>query len=141
MNWNDKGMTLLELILAVVLVSIILAVVFMFYHFGSVSFENESISASNQQNLRLIMNDITKEIRNHSDEQITVDQASSTITIDTVVYRLNGNSLMKNSNLLMDNVGKFDVSKNNNIISVEIESTANRSGNTESLKTTIAIRK
>jgi hypothetical protein len=48
---------------------------------------------------------------------------------------------MKNSNLLMDNVDKFDVSKNDNIISVEIESTANRSGNTESLKTTIAIRK
>ena len=140
MNWNVKGVTLIELILAAALVSVIFSVAFLFYYFGTVSFDNESTSANNQQNLRLVMNDITREIRNTSDD-ITVDQANSIITIGANVYKLEGNAIMKNDNVMMGNVEKFDVSKNGNIISIEIETKANRSGNTDSLKTTIAIRK
>jgi prepilin-type N-terminal cleavage/methylation domain-containing protein len=140
MKWNARGVTLIELILATALVSVILGVAFMFYYFGTVSFENESTSANNQQNLRLVMNEITREIRNTTDE-ITVDQANSTITIGTVVYKLENNAIVKNDHVLMGNVGKFDVSRNGNNISIEIESRANRSGNTDSLKTTIALRK
>lgn len=140
MESNAKGVTLIELLLAAALVSVIFGVAFLFYYFGTVSFDNESTSANNQQNLRLVMNDITREIRNTSDE-VTVDQANSTITIGANVYKLESNAIMKNDNVLMGNVEKFDVSKNGNIISIEIESKANRSGNTDSLKTTIAIRK
>ncbi|NLV22964.1 MAG: hypothetical protein GXY49_13460 [Syntrophomonadaceae bacterium] len=139
---DEKGITLIELILAAALVSIILGIVAMFYYFGMLSFDNDSIRANNQQNMRLVINDITKEIRNvGADETITVDQANSTITIDTIVYKLQGNKIMKNSNVLMENVNRFDVSLNGNYVSVEIESTPSRLGTTDSLKTTIAMRK
>jgi len=140
MESNAKGVTLIELLIAAALVSVIFGVAFMFYYFGTISFDNESTSANNQQNLRLAMNDITREIRNTSSE-ITVDHANSTLTIGSILYKLEDNAIKKNSNVLMGNVGKFDVSKNGNIISIEIESKANRSGHKDSLKTTIAIRK
>lgn len=142
MNVNEKGITLMELILALSLVSIILTLIASFYHFGALSFSNESVRSSNQQNMRLVMNDITKEIRNaDASSTITVDQESSTITIGEIVFKLQDNTIMKDSKVLMDNVSQFAVSMNGNSIIIEIKSTPTRLSTVDTLKTTITVRK
>jgi len=142
---NKKGATLVELIVVIALIGIIFGLGFMIYNIGAVNFSNDTITASNQQNLRLAMRVFAKDIRNATTGTVTVDSAASSIIIEDDTYILTGSEIIKKNESVPDsvfikNVGQFNVNNTGSIISIEIVSTANKMGSTVSLQTEIVVR-
>ena len=61
--WNNKGITLIELVIGMGLLVLVLGIGFSLYYFGTSSFEAGTKRGDLQQNARLVANFITEEVR------------------------------------------------------------------------------
>jgi prepilin-type N-terminal cleavage/methylation domain-containing protein len=106
---NQKGVTLIELLAAISLLSLFLLLANSIHLFGQKQMTNQTSEIQNQSNVRLAMNLITKQIRKAS----SVTVSNNVLTIDnTDVYKLDNNSLTKNNQPLITNLQTFDIKTN-----------------------------
>lgn len=134
---NKKGVTLIELIIVLSILSIVSSLAYSVYYFGLKNFNTQTVNVNNQSNVRYALSIISKDIR--KSDSVTV--SANIITIDgTIEYKLDGNVLMKNGNNLVIDIETFNITRAGNKMTMEITSLPNSFGNTVTLSSKIYIR-
>ncbi|WP_144547834.1 prepilin-type N-terminal cleavage/methylation domain-containing protein [Bacillus sp. X1(2014)] len=146
MTKYNKGVTLIELLAVLSLLSIVILLVASVQLFGQNQSRNQKIEIQSQSDIRLALNMITKDIRSAKSgpENVIVTIPNTEFQIKTennttIVYKFDGNkTLLKDSQPLVANIKEFILDKNAEKISLTL--TSNDAGPI-SLSTTIYFRK
>ncbi|MEH7118470.1 prepilin-type N-terminal cleavage/methylation domain-containing protein, partial [Neobacillus vireti] len=113
---NEKGVTLIELLAAVSLLSLILLLASSVHILGLKQSSSQTSEIQNQSNVRLAMNIITREVRKASTVSfINIDDTDSSndqLKINGVdIYKLDNKNITKNANPLINNIQTFTLKK------------------------------
>ena len=135
---NRKGMTLIELIVAFGLVSMVLVVGYSLFSSGLNAFGMQRENVDNQARARQVIRHISSEIRKASSVDV-IDEYS--IDIDGVLYNFDEsiNTLLKDGNDFVTGIKLFKTDRDDNEINLEITTLANDSHEV-TLSTSIYIR-
>ncbi|MDL4841680.1 PilW family protein [Aquibacillus rhizosphaerae] len=142
---DEKGITLVELLGALALMSVVILLISSVHIFGQKQYVNQSQDIENQSNVRLAIASITKDIRT-TDPALITSPDNSTLIIDEKTYTLTNNKITVNGNEMVSNIAVFNVNKssndesNNPYVDMKIESISDPHGNTASLSTVIYLR-
>lgn len=134
---NDRGVTLIELLGAMVVLAIVMVLIANVQIFGQKQFVNQTEQVSHEADVRLAMNILTKEIRTASSISVT----NNTIQTDTGKIELKGSTLQKGSKTIGENIASFSAVQKDGNITLTIKSKANENKKASSLSTTLYIRK
>lgn len=129
MKNNEKGITLVELICALALLSMVLLLASSIHMFSIKQSTVQKTEIQRQSDDRLAMNMLTKEIRKADSSKVKVEH--NIITIDGTSYYLEGNSLKKGDQVFVSNIESFSAALDGDKIKLKI-------GN---ISTTIYLRK
>lgn len=105
---REKGITLVEVLASLSILSIILILASSVHLFGLKQVSTQTKQIQNQSDDRLAIKLITKEIRKASKVEVTTPNV---LTIDGVNYQLKGTNLQKGSEIFIPNINKFLVAK------------------------------
>lgn len=113
---NRRGFTLIELVVILGILSIVLSLLFppvisSFKHFGVQNERTNTISDA-----RTAMDYLTRQIRK-SDE---IEVSNNTITMDSVVYRLENRTLLRNDAAVIKGIDDLKINKSGSKIDIEI---------------------
>lgn len=140
MTWikNSKGVTLIELIVVLGLVSLVLLVGYNLLPLGLNTFGMQTENIDNQSRARQAIRQISGEIRKASSVDV-IDEYS--IDIDGVLYKFqeDENTLLRDGNDFMSGIKLFTTSRNGNEINLEITTLA-KDSHEVTLSTVIYIR-
>ncbi len=138
---NDRGVTLIELIMSIAIIGIVIIVIFSVLSFGVKSFTTQADSIEHQSNLRQTMSHITKEIRKADG----VSKEGSILKIEKGSiedeYKLDGHILKKNTDQLAQDIQSFEVEIDGDKVKITIMSIQGKNGQNESLSSEINRRK
>ncbi|MBU9721918.1 MULTISPECIES: PilW family protein [Bacillaceae] len=84
---NNKGLSLVEILISFALLSLVVLLVTSLHLFGQNQFNSQTNLSDNQANVRLAINILTKEVRNAD----TVTTENDRFYIDGTEYKANGN--------------------------------------------------
>lgn len=117
-NSNQDGLTLIEILAVMVLLSIITSSIFGLLISGNKNFERQSDNNSQLNELTFVLKQVTKDVRQSS----TVQISSNILTLDstTYLYNVNTQSLERNGQVLSTSIKQFQVLQNNNQLFIEI---------------------
>lgn len=135
---NNRGITLIELIIVLVTIGVIISISFSVLIFGFRIFNIQTSSIDNQSIVRSVIRDITKEIRK-SNGGIEVTSTSIEFKENGLIYDFQGDKLLKNGNIIASGIKSFNPIIDGNKITVEIISES-QVGREFSLKSEIYIR-
>jgi prepilin-type N-terminal cleavage/methylation domain-containing protein len=144
---NEKGVTLIELLAALSLLSIILLLASSVQLLGLKQSSSQTSEIQNQSNVRLAMNIITREIRKASTVTfINIDDTDSSndqLKINGVdIYKLENKNITKNADPLITNIQTFTLKKiKDDMYTITIANTPSNSLPQTTLSSTIYIRK
>jgi prepilin-type N-terminal cleavage/methylation domain-containing protein len=136
---SEKGVTLIELLAALALLSLILLLASSLHLFGQKQTKNQATEIQGQSNVTLAMNVITKEIRSAQN----VSALNNVLTITKIdnskdEYKLESYTLKKNNQPLISDIKEFTLVPSADNITITISSNTNPQ---TTLKTTIYYRK
>ncbi|MFS0822524.1 prepilin-type N-terminal cleavage/methylation domain-containing protein [Bacillus sp. 1P02SD] len=114
----EKGVTLVELLAAISLLSIILLLASSVHLFGQKQMITQKNEVQIQSHERLAANLITKEIRKA--DTVKVNNPNELTINGSDVYKLEGTTIEKNNEEFMTNINGFNVSKNGNQVILKI---------------------
>ncbi|AGK55095.1 PilW family protein [Bacillus sp. 1NLA3E] len=135
---NEKGITLIELLAALALVSMVILLASSVQLFGQKQVNNQTNEIQNQSNVRLALNIVTKEIRKASNVSVT----NNVLTINnTDIYKLENNILKKNNEPLISNIQSFTITKTEDKVTITITNTPSNNQPKTTLSATIYLRK
>lgn len=134
---NERGVTLIEVLGAMVVLSIVMVLIANIQIFGQKQFVNQTEQVSHEADVRLAMNILTKEIRSASSISVT----NNTIQTDTGKIELKGSTMQKGSKIIGENIASFSAVQKDGNITLTIKSKANGNQKASSLSTTLYIRK
>lgn len=117
---NEKGLTLVEVLAALALVSLVILLAGSINLFGHKQMSSQKEEIQNQSNDRLAMNIVTKAIRQADPATVEVINDQNVLKINNVRYYLDGNSLKKETDVLISDINKFTVKQNGDQILLEI---------------------
>lgn len=117
-NSNQDGLTLIEILAVMVLLSIITSSIFGLLISGNKNFERQSDNNSQLNELTFVLKQVTKDVRQSS----TVQISSNILALDstTYLYNVNTQSLERNGQVLSTSIKQFQVLQNNNQLFIEI---------------------
>jgi len=140
---NERGITLVELLGALALMSIILLLIGSVHLFGQRQFRDQSADINSQEQVRYVMSQITSDIR-----AVTIDQVDDTegvLELGANVYEHSDTSLRRKGVVISENIKTFTWVINGDEADVNIELTVgskeNNRGQSAELKTTIYFRR
>lgn len=142
MKLNKKGFTLLELVIAIGILSMIIALCYSLYITGVKGFLRESTSVNNQFVVSHASNAIGRQIRRAA--TATVNAGKLNITYpngSSLVYKLQGDAIMEGSNKLVEGIDSFTVIKTGDTIFLTIRSEENSDDEAYEISSQITIRK
>lgn len=134
---NERGVTLLEVILVLAIISMVLVLIINVQIFGQKQFVSQQQQINHQDNVRLAAKLITKEIRK---ENAVLVQDSS-LVIGTDVYSLKGTNIERNGIPIINDISEFNLDPLPDGVHVDIKSVAPPHGKKASISTVIYIRK
>lgn len=119
-NWhkNDNGLTLIEVLAAVSLLSVILFLAFSIHLFGQNQWNREAESVQKDANVRLAMTIVTKAIRSAKTVEVTDNRAL--VINGTDRYAVSNGALTKNQSILVPDIGDFVIRNDGDKIHLEI---------------------
>ncbi|WP_099362073.1 prepilin-type N-terminal cleavage/methylation domain-containing protein [Fredinandcohnia onubensis] len=115
---SERGVTLVELLAAISLLSIVLLLASSVHLFGQKQMNSQSDEVQKQSQERLAANLITKEIRKA--KTVEVKNPNQLTVNDADTYKLEGTTILKNNEEFMTKINGFSVSKNGNQVSLKI---------------------
>lgn len=115
---SERGVTLVELLAAISLLSIVLLLASSVHLFGQKQMNSQSDEVQKQSQERLAANLITKEIRKA--KTVEVKNPNQLTVNDTDTYKLEGTTIKKNNDEFMTKINGFSVTKNGNRVSLKI---------------------
>lgn len=153
---DNRGITLIELIVVIGLMASIIAAIAAFYVSGVKGYNREVSTADNQYRVRRASNDIEREIRRASN--ITVnsgkleleysDGTKNVYKLEDKVLKIDhyskdetGAYIYSYTSELAQGIRTFDIVMNSDEITMTIESSENSEGVTYKLTTELSIRK
>ncbi len=118
---NKKGITLLEVIITLGILSVIGLMAFTLFGQGLSLYQTETESADLQDEMRLVLSDITNKVRVAEEADISV--ATNQLTVNDYTYSLDGNRIIRNSSELATNISFFDVSLADGLLEIRLQNT------------------
>lgn len=139
---NQRGLTLVELLATLVLISIVLVMVSSIHLMGLKQYSVQSQDVKNQNHVRLAMAMVTKDVRSAGAVSVANNQLTLTTGSQTTVYALGQSALNKNGMALVQGISQFNVSSgsSSNQVIITIASTPNSQGKSVTLTTSLYIR-
>lgn len=139
---NCKGVTLVEVLAVLVLLSLVFLLFMSTQLFGQREYSTQTQQISNEESLQFVIKDITREVRRIDDNsKIKVDVQKSELQIGSSVYFLINNELKKNSTILADNIEDFKLEFNSSKDTLNISIMTKGSARAkEEIKTSIFLR-
>lgn len=139
-NQNQRGFTLVELLAAITLASLVIVLLGSIHLFAQKQYQVQTESVNHQKEVRLAMTSITQQLRSVTSDQVTFD--GSTLTIGDSVYSWDQNSqnISLNGTILAREIAEFDIQKSTEYITVTIQSEENIRGKIADLSSTISFR-
>jgi prepilin-type N-terminal cleavage/methylation domain-containing protein len=136
---NEKGVTLIELLVGLALFSMVLLLANSVHLFGQKQVNHQTNEIQNQSNVRLAINIITKEIRKAS----TVSVTNNILTLNgSDIYKLENSVLKKNNDPLITDIQTFTINKTaDDKIIMSIANTPSNNIPQTNLSATIYLRK
>ncbi|WP_158231746.1 prepilin-type N-terminal cleavage/methylation domain-containing protein [Sporosarcina sp. P19] len=142
---DQKGITLVELLAVLVLLSLIGLMIFGVYLSGKKEYDIQKEKTEHQENILYVMKYLTKEIRKENNFRVfDEDVLEIKKEIGTDIYRRKGTTLFKNDEVLADNIKDFKVeSSDGKALKIEVfsDDKLNRNKDAKKIETTIVIRK
>ncbi|NLI60865.1 MAG: prepilin-type N-terminal cleavage/methylation domain-containing protein [Clostridiales bacterium] len=127
----QRGVTLIELLIAVSLILLILSLAYSIYLFGIQGYINNTTAIENQSNLRIAMEHITYHIRRTNNVSIRGDL----LIVGDENYRLSKDVLMNKNNQLATGISEFSFSMPNpSLVYIKISSIPDSNEKTFSLE-------
>lgn len=114
---NNRGMTLVELLSVLALLSMVLLLANSVQLFSQKQVTKQVDDIEKQTNIRIAISTLTKEIRSAN----TVTVQNNVLTVNSDIYQLVGNTLQKNNQSFVSKIKKFEVSKDANKITLLLE--------------------
>lgn len=113
---NESGMTLVELLASIALLSVVLSLVGAVHLFGQRQYLAQSYSAGQSNDFAYTLSVISKEVRKTSFADVTVSESESgdaILTVDAEAFSQQGDQLVKNNDQVLANgVADFTVELN-----------------------------
>ncbi len=119
---NKKGFTLIEVLLAVLLIGVASMLMYSFFGQGLNLYTLESESAERQANIRQIMSDITNKARLTEPENITYE--TGTLNIGDYAYTFSGGQVLRDGTAIAKDISSFVVTIDSGILEVDITNTS-----------------
>lgn len=140
---NQKGLTLVELLAVIVLLSLVLLLVSSIHLMGLKQYSTQSQSIKNQENTRLAMTMITKDIRRSTSISVA-DSTDLKLVINNqpVTYSLNQWQIDKNGRAVVSGV-QFSVSPLGDQlgrVTLKVTGAPEENGNQPSLTSTLLLK-
>ncbi|WP_453994653.1 prepilin-type N-terminal cleavage/methylation domain-containing protein [Bacillus nitroreducens] len=137
MTRNNKGITLIELLAVLALLSMVLLLATSVHLFGQKQMSNQTSQIENQANVRLAINILTKEIRKANRTEVS----NNVLTINnTDTYTLEKNEITKNGVAIISSIKDLKISKDGNKIKIDVTSIPDKNNQEVGLSTEIFIR-
>lgn len=134
---GNQGMTLVEVLAAFSILSLLLLLVSSIHFFGQKNFMDQTRWVEKQGSVRVAMNQITKVIR--SAESVHVS-GEILIINGADQYRVTSQGLVLNGQVIFPDLATWKVEKAGNKVLIELTSTAHSSGQAASIATEIYLR-
>ena len=142
---NESGMTLVELLASIALLSVVLSLVGAVHLFGQKQYLTQSYSARQSNDFAYTLSVISREVRKAPFDDITVSESMDTLLIDgAVVFSQQDSQLVKNTDqVLAEDVEDFVVTPDAETKSVKIvlKSLSEMNSQPKEYKTTIYFRR
>lgn len=142
---DQKGVTLVELLAVLVLLSLIGLMIFGVYFSGKKEYDIQKEKTEHQENIQFVMKYLTKEIRKENNFRVFDDDVLEIKKeTGTDIYRRKGTTLFKNSEAFSENIKDFKVESSDGKalkIKVVSDDKLNRNSDAKKIETTIVIRK
>lgn len=136
MRLNNKGLSLIELVIGLALIVMVTSAIYGAYMSGITTFSIESANARNQINVRQAISYISKELRKSSNVEVD----GETLIIDGSEYELAEGVIKKDNNDMFFGISEFNAVKVGNKVTLRIKSIPNIKGKDVTLETEIFIR-
>jgi prepilin-type N-terminal cleavage/methylation domain-containing protein len=137
---DNRGLTLVELLAVIVLLSIILIIVSSIHLMGVKEYNVQSQVIKNQDNVRLAMSMLTKDVRSASTVSVTNNQLTLATDSGTTIYSQGQSALNKNGNPVVKGISQFIVVQNGNKVTLTLVSSQDPEGKSVTLSTDMYIR-
>ena len=142
---NESGMTLIELLASIALLSVVLSLVGAVHLFGQKQYLTQSYSARQSNDFAYTLSVISREVRKMPFADITVSESGDVLLIDGAeVFSQNGEQLVKNTDqVLAEDVEDFVVTPDAATKSVKIvlKSLSKMNSQPKEYQTTIYFRR
>ncbi|WP_161878893.1 PilW family protein [Alkalibacterium sp. MB6] len=138
---KEDGITLIELLASITILSVVILLVGSVHLFGQRQFVSQTESNRQANDLRYSLAMISRDVRSANDFELV---ASHHIVVDEVSYKKEGSTLLRNGSILSNRVGQFEVvpSKDQtDTYVITIASSSNDLNQSERYSTTIYLRR
>ena len=142
---SNRGLTLVELLAVIVLISLVFVLVNSMHLFGLKQYDVQSKDIDHQSQVRLAMNVLTKEIRK-ADSVVVRKAGTSQNTLviddrDLYTFNQQNHTIDKNGTSLIRNISQFTVNRSEqDKVTLTIMSVPDKMGNSFKLSTDLFIR-
>lgn len=136
---EERGITLVELLGALALMSIVLLLMSSAHFFGQRQFHQQSVDMKHQEEVRFVMRRMTSDVREVGDH--SVDLVNDKLYIGEVTYQLTDQSLLRDGKVISEYIEQLNVELNEDKIELSVISRPNNRGKKAELSTTIYYRK
>lgn len=136
---SQSGITLVELLGSLAILSIILILIGSVHLFGQRQFVNQTDAIDKQAETRRAISQLTEDIRSVSSDEVWID--GSMVTIGLNVYEHEAKTLHRNERILSEEIEIFLLDLTEDGIEITIASTENKNGHRSSVETALYFRK
>lgn len=150
---HNKGITLVEMLIAVALVSVVISLGYMFYFTGFKAFDRNVDRVDMQQNVRHSLSFITKRLLNANNADVaitTITGSPDEVRIGRELFRLTGTTLSVNHDYLnpqspfnpfAEGITGFEAMRDGNMITLTISGGAAQQNEQFTLSTQVLLRR
>lgn len=119
---DSKGLTLVEILVVIALLSIIITLSMSVFMSGKNTVDRQNTKAAMQDSVTLAMKDITKQVRSVAPDDVIIEN-NNNFKVGAHRYRLSDEKIFKDNILLVERIGELTVEKEANLVSIRITST------------------
>ncbi|WP_440896008.1 prepilin-type N-terminal cleavage/methylation domain-containing protein [Amphibacillus sp. Q70] len=136
---NQRGITLVELLGILAILSILIILMGSAHLFGQRQFNYQIDEVDKQGEIRLVISQLTTDLRSVTADYILLEETK--LTVGSNVYLHNGTTLLRNNQAISTVIEALTFNLTEDGIEISIESTPNKRGTQSSIETAVYFRR